>query len=492
MTKKYQMYIDGQWVDSENSETIDSYNPYTEEVWATIPVATKNDVDKAIQAAKDAFYNGWKDTPGKNRAELLSKFANLIDEHVGHLANIETQDNGKLIREAINQMPFTARQYRYFAGYADKLIGDVVPMDNPNILDYTIIEPLGVAVLITAWNSPLHILANKLAPALAAGNTVVIKPSEFASASTLELVKLAEKAGFPPGVINVVTGDGKVGQALTSSMQIDKVSFTGGINTAKHVIQSTSENLVSVTTELGGKSPNIIFEDASIEDAVTGAIAGVFGGAGQTCIAGSRVLIQESIYDEVVSKIVDFARGIKLGNPLEIETEMGPLANKAQLDKTLSMIAQAQAEGSRLLCGGRRPDHPDLQKGYFVEPTILECDHNKMMICQEEVFGPVMAILKFKDEEEAIRIANDTKYGLASGVWTNNVKRAHRMARQVEAGAVWINTYRSSVVGAPFGGKKLSGHGKERSWHALLDYSNVKNVMLDMSEEKRDPFSIKM
>lgn len=492
MITSYKMYINGMWVDSENRETFDSYNPYTEEVWATIPKASASDVEYAIDSANKAFFKNWKFSSGKERAALLMKLADLIDENIGQLAIVESEDNGKLIREAINQMPFTARQYRYFAGYADKLLGDVVPMDNPNILDYTIVEPLGVAVLITAWNSPLHILANKLAPALAAGNTVIIKPSELASASTIELVKLVEKAGFPPGVVNVVTGDGQVGQALTSSMKINKVSFTGGVNTAKHVIRATSENLVSVTTELGGKSPNIIFADATIDDAVTGAIAGVFGGAGQTCIAGSRVLVQEAVYDEVVSKIVEFAKSIKLGDPLELETEMGPLANIGQLNKTLQMIAEAKAEGSKLLFGGKRPTDKSLQRGHFIEPTIFECTDNQMMICQEEVFGPVMSIIKFKDEEDAVRIANETRYGLASGVWTNNVKVAHRMAKRIDAGAVWINTYRSSVVGAPFGGKKLSGHGKERSWHALLDYSNVKNVMLDMSDDKRDPFSIKM
>ena len=492
MVKKYQMYINGKWVDSENKETIDSINPYNQEVWATIPLATDKDVESALEAANTAFSDNWKHTSGKDRASLLLRLADLIDEHAPHLASIESTDIGKIIRESNGLVHFTARNYRYFAGYADKLQGNVVPMDNSDLLDYTIIEPLGVAVLITAWNTPLNILANKLAPALATGNTVIIKPSEFASASTLEFGKLIEKAGFPAGVVNIVTGDGKVGSQLTSSTKINKISFTGGISTAKHIIKSTSENLVPVTTELGGKSPNIIFEDASIEAAVTGAIAGIFGGSGQACIAGSRVLIQESIYDEVVTKIVNKAQSIRLGNPMDPNTEMGPLSNKGQFDKTLSMIDQAKEEGARVLLGGKPSEDPELQNGYFVEPTILGDLDNKMTICQEEVFGPVMSILKFKDEEDAIRIANDSKYGLASGIWTNNLKRAHRVAKRIEAGTVWINTYRSSGMGAPFGGKKLSGHGKERSWHSLLEFTNVKNIMLDLSEDERDPFVLKV
>lgn len=492
MVKKYQMYINGGWVDSETNESIDSYNPYNKEVWATIPMASEKDIGSAIEAAKTAFVENWKHTSGKERASLLLKFADLIDEHASHLATIESTDNGKIIRESKNTIHFTARNYRYFAGFADKLQGNVVPMDNSDLLDYTIVEPLGVAVLITAWNSPLQILANKLAPALATGNTVIIKPSEFASASTLELGKLVEKAGFPPGVVNIVTGDGKTGSYLTRSSKIDKISFTGGISTAKQIIKATSDNLLSVTTELGGKSPNIIFEDASIEDAVTGAIAGIFGGSGQSCIAGSRVLIQDSIYDEVVQRIVNKAKSIKLGDPLNLNTEMGPLSNKTQFYKTLTMIKQAKEEGSKLLLGGKQPENVEFQNGYFIEPTIFGDLENNMMICQEEVFGPVMSIIKFKDEEDAIRIANDTKFGLASGIWTNNIKKAHRVAKRIEAGTVWINTYRAVGMGAPFGGKKLSGQGKERSWHSLLEFTNVKNIMLDMSEDNRDPFSLKV
>ncbi|MCP8615826.1 aldehyde dehydrogenase [Salirhabdus salicampi] len=491
MSKKYQMYINGQWVDSSSGEIFDSVNPYNQKIWATIPQATKGDVNQAITAANHSFHKQWKNTSGKERSSLLHNLADIIERNADYMAEIESTDNGKVIRETKHQMMFAARNYRYFAGYADKLQGTVVPMDNPDLFDYTIVEPLGVAALITAWNSPITLLANKLAPALATGNTVVVKPSEHASVSTLEFGKLIEKAGFPAGVVNIITGDGNVGEALTSSPNIQKISFTGGLNTARMISRSASENLTPVTTELGGKSPNIIFEDANLDDAVLGAVAGIFAASGQTCVAGSRLLVQDSIYDKVVDKIVNKASKIKLGNPLIPETEMGPVANRAQFTKITQMINDAISEGAKLLLGKDPIEDESLQEGYFIRPTIFGDVNNSMTIAQEEVFGPVLSIIRFKEEKDAIKIANDSKYGLASGVWTNSVKRAHRMAKNIEAGSVWLNTYRTLGVGAPFGGMKLSGNGRERSWHTLLDYTKVKNVMLDMSDNVRDPFSLK-
>lgn len=492
MAENYQMLIDGVWTDGTSGERLDSYNPFTREIWGTIPQASDGEVQNAIEAAHKAFQTSWQHVNGRDRAILLNRLADLVDENAEELARIDSTDNGKVIRETRAQMRFVARNYRYFAGYADKLQGNTIPLDNGQMFDYTLVEPLGVAVLITAWNSPLPLLANKLAPALAAGNTVVIKPSEHASLSTLAFGKLLAKAGFPDGVVNIVTGDGRIGPALTANPLVRKISFTGGLTTARRILQSAAEYLIPVTTELGGKSPNIIFADADLNAAITGAVAGVFGASGQTCIAGSRLLVQRTVYDEVCERVVEKVRRIKLGNPLDEATEMGPVANRAQLDKILAMIGKAGEDGAKIAIGGTKATGPDLETGYFVQPTVLIDVDPTLTIAREEVFGPVLCIIPFEDEQDAVRIANSTDYGLAAGVWTNDLRRAHRMAREIEAGLVWLNTYRASYVGAPFGGTKLSGHGRERSWHALLEYTQVKNVMLDLSNEERDPFAMKL
>jgi len=488
----YQMLIGGTWTDGTGSERLDSYNPFTQQVWATIPQASDADVRAAIDTAHRAFQDEWRHVNGRDRARLMNRLADLIDDNADELARIDSTDNGKVIRETRAQMRFAARNYRYFAGYADKLQGNTIPLDNGDMFDFTIVEPLGVAVLITAWNSPLPLLANKLAPALAAGNTAVVKPSEHASLSTLAFGRLLAQAGFPDGVVNIITGDGRVGPALTGHPLVRKISFTGGLPTARRILRDAADNLIPVTTELGGKSPNIVFADADLGAAVTGAVAGVFGASGQTCIAGSRLLVQRPVYDQVCARVIEKARAIRLGNPLDDSTEMGPVANRAQLDRILSMIDQAGAEGAKIVTGGRKATGPGLEDGYFIEPTVIIDVDPALTIAREEVFGPVLCIIPFEDEADAIRIANSTDYGLASGVWTNDLRRAHRMARAIEAGLVWINTYRASFVGAPFGGTKLSGHGRERSWHALLEYSQVKNVMLDLSSEERDPFAMKL
>jgi aldehyde dehydrogenase (NAD+) len=483
------MYIDGEWVDSSSGRTFPTENPFTGEVWAEIPNATDEDAEKAISAAKRAFEGDWSRVNGVRRGQLMYKLADLIDEAAPQLSKIESTDNGKVTRETEAQMHVVARQMRYFAGYADKLYGKTIPLDNLALFDYTLREPLGVVVMITPWNSPIALLANKLCPALATGNTAVVKPSRHTSASTLEFAKLVEKAGFPKGVFNVVTGD--CGDTLTSSPKVNKVSLTGGTEVARRILTKASENITRVAMELGGKSPNIVFADASLDRAIVGACTGVFQATGQTCVAGSRLIVEESVYDQVVNGVIEGARKFKLGDPFEKDTGMGPVANRNQFDHILGLIQDAIAEGAQLLTGGKRPDDPKLTKGYFIEPTVLAVT-NDMKIAQTEVFGPVLCVIKFKTDEEAIQIANDTKYGLAAGIWTNNLSRAHRVAKAIKAGMIWVNTYRSIAPQTPFGGYKLSGYGKERGEEALLEYTQVKNIMMDLSSDVYDQFAMRM
>jgi len=491
MTIEYDLFIANEAVGGAKQERFASINPYTGEAWAHVPQASAAQVSDAIAAARHAFNTTWRKTTGKVRGQLLHKLADLLEANAQRLGVVESTDNGKIIRETSNQMVFAARAYRFFAGAADKIFGDTIPLDQPDVFDFTRKEPLGVAVLITAWNSPLSLLANKLAPALAAGNCVVIKPSEHASVSTLEFAQLIKDAGFPPGVVNVVTGDYRTGQALFTSGRIDKVSFTGSPNVGRQIAAEAGRALIPVTLELGGKSPNIIFEDANLDRAVVGALAGIFGATGQTCVAGSRLLVQRSVYKDVAARLVARAQQIKLGDPLDLATEMGTAANEPQFDRIIKMIEDAKTGGATLATGGKAAKGAGLERGFFIEPTIFTDVDNNMTIAREEVFGPVLSIIPFDTEEEAITIANDTVYGLASGVWTTNLSRAMRMIRAIDAGTVWVNTYRVVSAMAPFGGFKESGFGKERGVAALDEFLQTKNVMIDFSEEERDPFAIK-
>ena len=481
-------YIDGVWTGpADDAGRIPSMNPYTGERWAEISQARSETVDMAVAAATRALRK-WRRVSGTERSALLQRLAALIDDNAERLALLETTDNGKVIRETRNQRSFCARNYRFFAGCADKLYGSYIPLDNYDSVDYVAWEPVGVCALLTGWNSPLQLLSNKLAPALAGGNTVVIKPSELASVTTLEFMRLVEQAGFPPGVVNVVTGDHKVGAALCASPNIHKISFTGGSETGRIVMTAAAQNLVPVTLELGGKSPNIIFADANLKRAVIGAIAGVFAATGQTCMAGSRLLIQEPVAAQVLDALVGRAKEIRMGDPRDPETEMGPVCSAAQRDRVLSMVAQARADGARLLTGGDSPR--GLGSDLFVSPTVFDQVSPQMALFRKEVFGPVVAVLPFTDEEQALALANDSDFGLVAGIWTQDISRAHRMAKALEVGTVWINTYRMSVSQAPAGGIKQSGFGKERGWLGLMEYIKAKNVMLDYSDLDRDPFTI--
>ncbi|MEZ5742417.1 MAG: aldehyde dehydrogenase [Sphingomonadaceae bacterium] len=491
MAETYKLFIDGGWRAALGGETIPAINPFDQSVHAHIPVATADDVAEAVTAARRAYDSQWsKTTPGQ-RAALMNRLADLIDADAERLALLETTDNGKVIRETGSQMGYAARLFRYYAAWADKVTGDLVPLDQQDTAGLAIREPYGVVATITAWNSPVAILCNTMPAALAAGNCVIAKPSEHASVTTLEIAKLVEKAGFPAGVFQVVTGAAATGQALTASKGIDKISFTGSPGVGRAIAQAGAANLKPVTLELGGKSPNIVFDDCDFDRALVGALAGIFGATGQTCIAGSRLLVQRGVYDRMVEGLAARAAQIRMGDPRLPETEMGTAANEPQFEKILSFIEAAKGDGARLVAGGGRADGPGLDKGFFVQPTIFADVRNDMKVAAEEIFGPVLSIIPFADEEEAVAIANDTPYGLASGVWSQNIDRCMRMMRSIRSGVVWVNTYRQAAPQLPFGGMKDSGYGRVRGHAGLLEWLQTKTVFIDYSGDKRDPFAMK-
>ena len=488
MTRRFDLFIDNERVRAPAQEEFAAVNPFTQETWATIPQASDAQVADAIDAARAAQQRGWGRTGGLERAKLMHRLADIIEANAERMAVMETTDNGKAIRETSGQMRSAARAYRYFAGLADKLQGATIPVDARDAFDFTRREPMGVCVLITAWNSPLGLLSNKLAPALAAGNCVVIKPSEHASGTTLEFADFVREAGFPPGVVNIVTGDHRVGKALLRAGRVDRVSFTGSPQVGAQIAADAGARLIPVTLELGGKSPNIIFDDADLDRAVPGALVGIFSATGQTCIAGSRLLVQRGVHDEVVARLAERAQRIRLGDPLDPRTQMGTAANEPQFRRILASIDKAVSEGARLVCGGKPATGEGLGRGFFIEPTIFTDVHNRMELAQEEIFGPVLSVIPFDTEDEAVGIANDTRYGLASGVWTRDISRALRMIDRIHAGTVWVNTYRMAQAMAPFGGYRDSGFGRERGIEALEQYLQTKNVLIDYAAAVRDPF----
>jgi acyl-CoA reductase-like NAD-dependent aldehyde dehydrogenase len=487
--KKHQMLIGGKWVDPASGEWFESVNPYTAKPWALVPRGSKDDVDRAISAAKCAFQGEWRKLTATARGALLHKFGELVAAEAQRLAEIESTDNGKLIAEMRGQLNYIPQWFYYYGGLADKIEGRVIPIDKPGVFNFTREEPLGVVAAITPWNSPLLLATWKLAPALAAGNTVVWKPSEFSSVSAFAFGELFEKAGFPPGVVNIITGFGnEVGEPLITHQDVAKVAFTGGDKTGEHVYGLAARGIKHVTLELGGKSANIVFDDADLDQAVKGVVSGIFAATGQTCIAGSRALIHRSIHAEFVERLLDLAKTARMGNPLDASTQVGPVTTRPQYEKILDYIRIAKEEGAVCRLGGAPAQREECGSGWFVEPTIFTGVNPQMRIANEEVFGPVLSVIPFDDEDEAVRIANNTVYGLAAGVWTQSIRRALLMSERLEAGTVWVNTYRAVSYMSPFGGYKRSGIGRESGIDAIRDYLQTKSVWIDIAGNAPNPF----
>jgi acyl-CoA reductase-like NAD-dependent aldehyde dehydrogenase len=482
-SRKYQLLIDGKWVDAQSGKTFTTPNPSTGETLAEVAEGDKADIDKAVVAARRAYEGKWSKISARDRGRLLYKLSQLIEEHASELAAMETQDNGKPIRESsFVDLPQVVENFEYFAGWATKIEGETIPVPG-NMFNYTLREPVGVCGQIIPWNFPLLMAAWKLAPALAAGNTVVLKPAEQTPVTAMELGKLIQEAGFPDGVVNIVPGYGETaGAHLAAHPGIDKVAFTGSTEVGKLIAKAASDNLTKVSLELGGKAPNIVFADADIEQAVSGAMMGIFFNQGQVCCAGSRLFVAESVKDEFLSSLKEKAEKIKVGDPMQKETYMGPQVSCEQLDRIKSYVGYARDEGATVLSGGGSPDlDAGFKNGYFFQPTIFSDVNNKMRVAQEEIFGPVVSVIGFKDEDDLLRQANETIYGLSAGIWTRDIVRAHRFAKEIKAGVVWINTYNMFNAASPFGGYKQSGYGREMGKHALEMYTNVKSVWVDLS-----------
>jgi acyl-CoA reductase-like NAD-dependent aldehyde dehydrogenase len=491
--KRFQLRIDGQSIDPQGGAWLETQNPYTGEAWAQVPRGDARDVDAAVQAAHRALTVGpWAEMTPTQRGALMRKLGDLIARDAAKLAATEVRDNGKLFAEMQGQLNYIPQWFYYYGGLADKVQGSTLPLDKKGYFAFTRHEPVGVVAAITPWNSPLLLLAWKIAPALAAGCTIVVKPSEFTSASTLEFAELFDEADFPPGVFNVVTGFGhEVGTPLVEHPLVAKISFTGSDATGRVINEKAGRLLKHTAMELGGKSPNVVFEDADIDQAVFGAISGIFAATGQTCIAGSRLLVQDSIHDTFVDKLLAVACTARMGDPMSPETQVGPVTTPPQYQKVLEYIDIARSEGATAVLGGAKGEAPECGKGWFVQPTIFTGVRNDMRIAQEEVFGPVLSVIRFKNEADALRIANDVRFGLAAAVWTKDIGRAIRMSEQLKAGTVWVNTYRAVSFMAPFGGYKDSGLGRENGIDAVREYLQTKSVWINSGAVTGNPFVLR-
>ncbi len=475
------LYIGGEWVESAAGQSFEVRNPATGEVLARVPEAGTADIDAAVQAAREAFDGPWSRLNAAQRGALIWKLADAIEARAGELARLESLDNGKPIRESMIDLREVVDTFRYFAGWATKIEGETIPVRG-NVLNYTVREPLGVVGAIIPWNFPLLMAAWKVAPALACGNTVVLKPAEQTPLTALELAALAHEVGLPAGVLNVVPGMGETaGAALVRHPDVAKIAFTGSTEVGKVIMREAADTLKPVSLELGGKSPNVVFEDADLDAAARGAFAGIFYNAGQCCTAGSRLLVHEDVHDALLERLVLGVSRLQPGDPLDKKTRMGPLVSQEQLDRVLGYIAKGREEGAELVTGGARAAYQGEEKGYWVQPTIFDRVDPEHTIAQEEIFGPVLATMTFRDEEEAVELANRTIYGLAAGIWTRDLKRAHRVARRLAAGTVWLNTYHPLDPASPFGGYKHSGHGRELGRYALDLYTQVKSVWVDLN-----------
>ena len=478
---RYEMLIGGKWVGASNSDHFESFNPATKQSWASFPAATTDDVNDAVAAAKAALDGPWGKMSATERGKCLNRLADLLAEHSEAIGRIETTDTGKMFKETRWQCTYIAEYLRFFGGAADKLNGETLPIDKPDMFVFTQREPLGVIAAIIPWNSQIFLSATKIGPALATGNTIILKASEHGCAPLLEFGKLVAKAGIPDGVINILTGFGDpCGKALTTHPDIARIAFTGGTQSARHIIHNSAENFAELSLELGGKSPFIVFDDADITSAVNGCVAGIFAASGQSCVAGSRLYLHDNIADEFLEKLVKIANGIKLGDPQDDDTEMGPLCTIGQMALITEQVALAEQEGGTILTGGKTED---TLEGLYYQPTIIDCPSPNMSLVKTELFGPVLAVMRFSDEQEALELANDSDYGLAAGIFTTNHSRALRLSRDIKAGIVWVNTYRAISPIAEFGGIKQSGHGREAGFQALWDYTRPKTVWMNMSDD---------
>jgi len=476
--ERYQMLINGAWVDASDGARFDSQNPATGTVWATVPEATPADVDRAVQAADAALAGPWGAMTPTARGKCLARLADLLAANSEQIGRIETTDTGKMFKETAWQATYIAEYLHFYAGAADKIQGETLPIDKPDMFVFIDREPIGVVAAVIPWNSQMFLSAVKIGPALAAGNTIVLKASEHASAPLLAFGKLVAEAGIPDGVVNIVTGGPGCGAALTTHPLVAKIAFTGGPTAARHIMRNAAENFAEVSLELGGKSPFIVFDDADLESAVNGAVAGIFAATGQSCVAGSRLYLHEDIADAFLEKMVAIAKNIRIGDPQADETEMGPLCTQGQLDHIEAQVALALKEGGRVLAGGNRAG----LDGLYYQPTIIDCPRQDMTIVDTELFGPVLAVQRFKTEDEVVALANDTRHGLAAGIFTRDSARSLRMSRQVRAGIIWVNTYRAISPIAAFGGLKASGYGREAGLQAVYGYTRPKTVWMNMSD----------